>query len=258
LARRIVETTWGRRVAIDLERAGVSVSVARWLAGRAAATAGAAALVLVMLGARAVLLATLAGAAGWVATERWLARRRTLRHDALVAQLPEAAMLVANGLRAGRSAAGAVAAAAGQLGDPLGPLLERASAEVALGDPVDSALERMAARAGSAELDVMVTAIVVGRQAGGDLAAALARLAEAMTDRARLRRELRGATAQARFTCGVVLALPAAAAGAVSLVEPSFLAVLVAGPPGWAVLGLSGTLLGTGVLAVRRIARVPA
>ena len=84
------------------------------------------------------------------------------------------------------------------------------SDELALGGRLETALEGSPARVPAHDLRIMVTAILVQRRTGGNLARALAGLADRLEERGQLARELRGVTAQARMTAWLVAALPLA------------------------------------------------
>ena len=91
-------------------------------------------------------------------------------------------------------------------------------------------LERLRLRAGCRAWDTLIAAILLQRDAGGDLPALLRELAAALEAADRLERDARTATAQARFTAWLVVGLPVAAAALAELAAPGFLAALVAAP----------------------------
>lgn len=256
--RWFAATPAGTRTDVALDRARVSLSAGGWLAVRAALAGVAATVVVAVTGGRGGAVAAAAAAVlAVLGANRWLSGRQAAQLDALAAQLPATTRLLANALRAGRSVPGALSSAAAELADPAGPALARVVAEIELGAAVDAALERLVERLPSPELRVVVTAIHVQRHAGGDLAAALEHLGRTMVERERLRRELRAATAQARFTSTLVVALPVVVVLGLAVVAPSAVAVLVASPAGLTVLGVSAALQAAGVVAIRRIATVP-
>ncbi len=104
--------------------------------------------------------------------------------------------------------------------------------------------------------DTLVAAILLQRDAGGDLARLLRGLAERLEGARRAEADARSATAQARFTAWLVAALPAGAAVLAELGSPGSIASLIAEPLTAALLTASAVLQVTAILAVRRIARV--
>ncbi len=153
---------------------------------------------------------------------------------------------------------GAVGEAARGLGGPAGRELGRAAAALASGARTDDAVEALRRRAGSEAWDAVVAAILVQRDAGGDLAGLLRATAAAQEDAARLARDARTATAQARFTGWVVCGLPLGAGALVELAAPGTVGSIVSSPAG-VILGGTALLLQAGcLLVIRRLGRVPA
>ncbi len=193
----------------------------------------------------------------------WLARavlraRRARRCDAIAAQVPAIARALADALAGGHSVRGALSAAArsGGVTGPAGEELLIADAALELGERTDDVLRELARRAGGGPCDTLVAAVLLQRDAGGDLAGLLRSLAVALEARGRVVAEARSATAQARFTAMLVTGLPIAGLALGELAQPGFVAGLL-GEPLTAVLIASA--VGLQVLAlvcVRRIARV--
>jgi tight adherence protein B len=101
----------------------------------------------------------------------------------------------------------------------------------------------------------MVAGILLQRDAGGDLAALLRDLAASLENAARVERDARAATAQARFTARLVLLLPLGAALLTELAAPGFLSALFADPVPAALVAASAALQLAGLIAIRRLAR---
>src|SRR5206468_3222248 len=104
--------------------------------------------------------------------------------------------------------------------------------------------------------DTLVAAVLLQRAAGGDLAGLLRELAASFEASARLARDARAVTAQARFTGVLVAGLPALAAVVAELAQPGFLLGLLRFPPSAILLVLAAILQALGLVAVRRLARV--
>ena len=111
-------------------------------------------------------------------------------------------------------------------------------------------------RAGCRAWDTLIAAILLQRDAGGDLPALLRELAAALEAADRLERDARTATAQARFTAWLVVGLPVAAAALAELAAPGFLAALVAAPLPAALTLCALLLQAVGLAAIHRIVRV--
>ncbi|WP_217913065.1 type II secretion system F family protein [Miltoncostaea marina] len=254
--REPVVARWaaGRRLAARLARAGVPVGPDAFVAATVLAVVAAAAAGLVVL---RMPIAALAGAGAVAAAAAAVVRSADRRHVGRVeAQLPGVAQQLAAGLAAGLSLRQALTRAARDAPEPARQELGRVVAELELGSRIEAALEGLVARVPSHDLRIMVTAILVQRRTGGNLARALGALAERLEERGRLARELRGATAQARMTAWMVAALPLGGGVLTEVVAPGTLARTLGAGVGPALLLVATSLYGAGVLAIRRIGRV--
>ena len=173
------------------------------------------------------LLAALAGPAAVVAITR--ARRRRWREE-LRRSAPACARTMADSIGAGRSIRTAIADAAASAEGAAAHELGTAARALAVGDPTEAVLVRLRGRAGSHAWDTLTAAVLLQRDAGGDLAALLRELAASGEASDRAERDARAATAQARFTAWLVLGLPLAGAILAELAAPGFAASLVANP----------------------------
>lgn len=249
-------TAAGRRLGARLARAGIGLGPDAFVA----AVAGAATVAAALAGAAArTPVAALVGGAAAVGAAASLVRSADRRYLTRVeAQLPGVAQQLAAALHAGLSLRQALGRAARDAPEPVRAELDAGVAELALGGRLETALEGLARRVPAHDLRILVTAILVQRRTGGNLARALAGLSERMEERGRLARELRGATAQARMTAWMVAALPAGGAAMAELAAPGTLARILGSGPGPALLAASATLYGAGLLWIRRIGRVDA
>jgi len=203
------------------------------------------------------VLAVPAAAGGpWVVRRALAARRARWRAD-LAAGAAPAARALADALAGGHAVHGALAAAAGG-GVPgaAGGELRAAAAALALGSRTDDVLERLRQRAADPGWDTIVAAVLLQRDAGGDLARLLRSVAAGLEEAARVEADARSATAQARFTAWLVLGLPAGAAALAELAAPGAVTGLLAAP-------LTGVLVAgavacqvTALFLIRRLARV--
>ncbi len=171
-------------------------------------------------------------------------------------QLPEALSLQTCALRAGHSMIGSLQVIASELGPPLGEEVALVMREVELGASIDRALEDFALRMHGRELRLWVTAMLVHRQTGGDLARLLDATAERLRQADQLHRELRALSAQGRLS-GLVMALaPLAFLALVSVTAREQVRPILSTLPGVLML-LTGLILDlAGFLWIRRILRI--
>lgn len=247
---------WLRLALEPLRRAGREGYAPSSLERRRLAVVGAGAALLggwFLAGATAAvpLAITGPGVAGWVVSSR---RRRYRR--AVERALPEVAAATADSLAAGRSLRASLPAAASSVDGPAAVELVRLGAELELGAPTVDAIQEWRRRMYSPRVDALAAALLSQRRAGGDLAGLLRRFAEGAAERDRTADEARSATAQARFTGLLVVAMPSGGALFAELIQPGFLAKVLAAPAAAVLLVLAAALQAIGFVAIRRLARV--
>jgi tight adherence protein B len=167
----------------------------------------------------------LACAGPWAAARLLRAMRERYRR-AVDAGAAGIALALADALGGGHSLRGALAEAAGGVGGAPGQELRRVANELALGARTEVALEAMRTRVRSHGIDTIVAGCLLQRRSGGDLARLLRDCARSLEDQERLLRDARAATAQARFTGAIVVALPVAGAGLAELASPGYIGSL--------------------------------
>ena len=175
----------------------------------------------------------------------WLAARRDAR---LAAALPGALRSIGRLAGAGRATGAALAAAATELGGPLGRELQQVTDEQRAGRPLVESLEAMAARAPRCvELRILVTAITLAEESSSDLAALLSRIEANLSDRIARNADARARTTQARIQAFILAGMLPIAALGIWLVQPDYLLEAWSDPLGrmvfqvaalWAALGL--------------------
>jgi tight adherence protein B len=185
-----------------------------------------------------------------------VARRRAAYRRAVDRGLPEVATAVADALASGRSPRAALAAAATALEGPAAREMARVRAELALGAPTREALAALRSRMRTPRIDSFAAAVLSQELSGGDLATLLRRFAAAAADRDRTEADARSATAQARFTGLLVVAMPAGAALLAELLEPGFVGGLLSEPASATLLAVAAAFQLVGFAAIRRLSVV--
>ena len=198
-------------------------------------------------------------AAGWLlagpvlgiaaaAAGPWLLRRVVAARSARWrADLGRGAPAAARAMAAG-TAGGVPGAAGAELRD--------AARAFELGERTEVVLERLRRRAADPRWETIVAAILLQREAGGDLARLLRSIATAQEDAARVEADARSLTAQARFTAWLVTLLPAGAAALAELAQPGYLLSLVRTPLTAVLVVVAVGCQAAAAVLVRRIARL--
>jgi len=185
-----------------------------------------------------------------------LAARRRRYRSAVERSLPDVAVAIADSLLAGRSLRASLAVAASSLEGPAAIELACLAAELDLGAPTADAVAAWRRRLHSERVDAFAAALLSQRLAGGDLAGLLRRFAEGAAERDRVAEDARSATAQARFTGLLVVAMPTGGALFAELVQPGFLSRLLTSQVTASLLALAAGLQLAGFFAIRRLSKV--
>ncbi len=199
-----------------------------------------------------ILMGIIGAAAPFVLLNRRVNKRKRLLED----QLAEALSLIGNSLRSGYSFLQAMDVVAKESPPPISKEFEMVLRETRVNIPIEEALQNLVARANSEDLDLTVTAMLIQRQVGGNMAEVMDNIATTIRDRAKLAGEVQTLTATGRMSGWVVASVPAALVVVVSLINPDFMKPLWTHPIGWAALGIAAFMQLTGVFLISRIIKV--
>lgn len=193
----------------------------------------------------------------WLVGRAVAARRRRWRR-ALSAGAPHVARSLADALAGGHAIRGAVVevARAGGGGAVVDAELRAAATALALGERTEAVLERLRDRAAAPGWETVVAAVLLQREAGGDLAGLLRELARDLEAARRAEADANAVTAQARFTARLVCGMPIGGAVLGELADPGLLRQTASGPLGMLLCGAAVVLQVAALLLVRRLGRV--
>ena len=142
-------------------------------------------------------------------------------------QLGDMLTMVANALRAGFSFMQAFELISREMDAPMGREVQLVVNEVNLGNTLESALDNMQRRVASPDFELVVTAVLIQRQVGGDLASILDTISETIAERVRMRREVMTLTAQGRASAWVLMLIPIGLAIVMYGINPEYLSPLI-------------------------------
>jgi tight adherence protein B len=197
---------------------------------------------------------------GLYAPRFWLKRRQAKRLRLFGEQLPDTITLLANSLRAGSSFLQGIELVTREARPPISEEFERVVREMQLGMALQPALNNLVRRVASEDLELMVTAIQIQSQVGGNLATVLDSIAYTIRERIRIQGEIQTLTAMQRYSGYVITLLPVGLAGILFLISPGYMTAMVEKPP--EMLGLPmGVIffaiglisMGVGYIFIRRI-----
>ncbi|WP_278503929.1 type II secretion system F family protein [Mitsuokella multacida] len=156
-----------------------------------------------------------------------LGMRIRRRRKKFTNQLGDMLTMVANALRAGFSFMQAFELISREMDAPMGREVQLVVNEVNLGNTLESALDNMQRRVASPDFELVVTAVLIQRQVGGDLASILDTISETIAERVRMRREVMTLTAQGRASAWVLMLIPIGLAIVMYGINPEYLSPLI-------------------------------
>ncbi len=182
-----------------------------------------------------------------------LSLKRTRRVNAFNAALPEAIDILARALRAGHSVVGALEMLAENAQEPAAQEFGEVFKQLNLGLPIRNALMQLLERVPSADLRVLVTAIMVQKDTGGNLVEILDRTVFVIRERLRIQGEIQVQTAQGRLTGWILTALPVVMMLLLNVVNPGYSSILFHDPVGRKLIYISLGMLAVGGWVIRHI-----
>jgi tight adherence protein B len=200
-----------------------------------------------------ILVSLVAGVALCAIPHMILSLKRARRVRAFNAVLAEAIDMLARALRAGHSVASAMEMLAENAQEPLASEFAELFRQLNLGLPLRDALLQLLERVPSPDLRVLVTAILVQKETGGNLVEILDRTVFVIRERLRIQGEIQVQTAQGRLTGWILSALPVVMMVLLNLVNPGYSAILFQDPLGRKLLYTCAGLLLVGAFIIRRL-----
>ncbi len=185
-----------------------------------------------------------------------LLSRRAKRALRVERQLPDAVEMLANALRAGYSLPASIGFVGSELPEPLGPEFVRFHDEQRLGIDTRQALGNLERRIGSLDGRLLVLAITVQRETGGNLAEVLSRIADLIRQRIAFREQVSVLTSEARASAKILAVLPIGLFGMLLVVSPSYASELTATTSGRAMLLYGAVSLAVGFMWLRKLSRI--
>jgi tight adherence protein B len=183
----------------------------------------------------------------------YLRVKRSARLRAFEAILPDAIDLLGRALRAGHALTAAIEMVARETADPVGAEFRRVFEEQNFGLPIREALLNLARRVPVADLQFLVTAMLVQKETGGNLAEVLDKTGAVIRERSRLLGQLRIYTAQGRMTGWILGLLPFIVFALMNFLNPGYARTLLDDPMGRKAIWVGLGLMSVGVWLIRKI-----
>ena len=257
LDNALADRPFAKKWRVQLARADIKLTVAEYAAVHVIAMIGFFVLGYFVLFGQTLVMGIVSGFVGFFAPRIYVARQTSKRLHTFEQQLPDTLGLWVNALRSGYSVMQSMEAISRDAPDPTGSEFKRVVQEVSLGIDMPDALEHMLERVESEDLDLVVTAVNIQREVGGNLAEILEVISHTIRERVKLKGEIRVLTAQGRITGYLISFLPIILALFLYTINRSYMANLFENRAcGWPLLGIGLALIGIGSAVVQKIVQI--
>jgi tight adherence protein B len=207
-------------------------------------------------GNRLPLSAIGAGAAGAWLPLAYVRRKARKRATAFEEQFPDCLEFISRSMKAGHAFSVALEMVHREFSDPLASEFRRAFEEQNLGQPLEIVLRKLSQRVDSMDLQFFVSAVLLQKRTGGNLAELLEKLAQLIRERFKLRARIRAVSAQGLMSGRILAAIPAGVAALMFVVNPDYARFFVDDPMGHQLFAAGLTLMCVGYLIIRKIVRI--
>ena len=253
---RVERSRWGSGLSSNLAQADLKLKPAEYVAMMVIASVLGGG-VLWVIGGRQIFSALIGVVIGLMLPRVYVNRKKTQRLQKFNEQLPDMLNLVVNGLRAGFSTVQALEAVSKELPVPISTEFRRVVQEMQLGIPMDVALDNLFRRIPSDDLDLIIAAINVQREVGGNLAEILDTISYTIRERVRIKGEIRVLTSQVMYSGRFLALLPIILSLLLWLINRKYMMSLFDNLVcGIILLSLAAIMVGLGYFIMTRIAQI--
>ncbi|HAU32102.1 MAG: hypothetical protein XD78_0946 [Desulfotomaculum sp. 46_296] len=203
-----------------------------------------------------VLFALIGGITGFTLPLLFLSSREKKQRNLLSSETGNMVLLLANYLRAGHSFTKAIEQVSHEVSSPLSEELKKFVKDLNLGGSLTEALDELENRTSDEDLGLVITAILIHHQVGGNLAEVLDNINQTIRERIRLKGEIKTLTAQGRLSAIIISLLPIVVGIVLSILNPAFVQVLFTEPAGRIMLTIAIFSEITGILLINRIIKI--
>jgi tight adherence protein B len=263
LNERMSQLSWGQKIAKDLARADIKMKPGEYLALLAISIVGVGGAAWWLGGHDKWPFFAVGGLIGYFLPGIYVSRQQKVRLRKFDEQLGDMLNLMVNGLRAGYSTMQALEAVSRELPPPISDEFRRVVQEMQLGVSMEKALENLVRRIPSPDLDLVITAMNVQREVGGNLSEILETISHTIRERVRIKGEIRVLTSQVRSSGTLLSFMPIALGVFLFFVRNEYISKFW-DPElnrefffiGFVLLGVAGILIVIGNMAINKIADI--
>ena len=179
--------------------------------------------------------------------------QRAARFKEFERQLPEALDLMARALRAGHAFSVGMKMVGDEFSDPIGPEFSRTVEEISFGIDVPEAMHNLNERVISTDLKFFITALVVQRETGGNLAEIIEAISRLIRQRFELLGRVKALSAEGRLSGIVLFAMPFVMGGVLWWMNEDYMRLLIEDDLGLIALGVAGALMLFGAVVMKKM-----
>ncbi len=255
LNRMIVPRGSSDKLATDLARADLKLTPSEFvLINIAAVLIGF--LVVLLISNRNLILALLGAVGGFYLPRLYVRRLQARRLQAFNDQLGDTLILLANSLRSGYSLLQSMETVARDMAPPVSVEFSRVVREIGLGLTMEDSLRHLVERINSDDLDLIITAVNIQHEVGGNLAEILDTIAHTIRERVRIKGQIKALTASQRLSGNVIALLPIVVGLWLFMTNPGYISGLWSDTCGIVMIIVGATTITTGYLLIRRITAI--
>jgi tight adherence protein B len=179
----------------------------------------------------------------WGLIPNYLKIKLNKRLEKSASQLPPTLETMATAMKSGFSFIQSMQIVAKDIPDPIGPEFNRVIHEINLGISMEEAFDNLLMRLPNKDLEMLISAILIQRTTGGNLSQILDTIKETITERIRMKEELKALTAQGKMSAWVISLLPIIIGLVLNLINSDYFGPMFSHPLGWGLLA-GGTFSG--------------
>jgi tight adherence protein B len=249
---RMMSKSTSQQLELDLQRADLKLTPGEFIALNIGATL-LGFLIAFALGHSNWAFGFLGGLLGFYLPRLQMKRMQEKRLNSFNNQLNDTLILLANSLRSGYSLQQAMEAVSRELPPPVATEFARVIREVSLGLNMEEALDHLFLRINSEDLDLIITAINIQHEVGGNLAEILDTIAHTIRERVRIKGQIRSLTSSQRLSGTVISLLPFALAAFMFIFNQDYFKRMWEESCGWIMMGVGVVMIGLGYYVIQRI-----
>ncbi len=208
------------------------------------------------LSGKHALIISLMGFIGWLIPGIYVSTRIHKRVKQFNDSLGDAIVLISNSLKAGYSFFQSIDIVSKEMSGPIAQEFKLLQKEINLGYTTEEALDNLLKRIKSDDLELVITAVLIQRQVGGNLAEVLDSISSTIRERVRIKGEIKTITAQGRISGVIIALLPPALGVVLYIINPDHINLLFSEQIGLIMIGISIAMELMGIYFIKRIVSI--